>query len=45
MSEEDPDSPKLPKLLSVSGLMAVAILGTRGFVTRRDGPTLFPEKS
>ena len=27
MSEEDPDSPKLPKLLSVPGLMAVAIFG------------------
>ena len=45
MSEEDPDSPKLPRLLSVPGLMAVAIFGTRGFVTRRDGQALFPENS
>ena len=35
MSEEDPDSPKLPKLLSVPGLMAVAIFGISIIVVSR----------
>ena len=35
MSEEDPDSPKLPKLLSVPGLMAVAIFGISVIVVSR----------
>ena len=35
MSEEDPDSPKLPKLLSVPGLMAVAIFGISVIVVAR----------
>jgi len=35
MSEEDPDSPKLPRLLSVPGLMAVAIFGISVIVVSR----------
>jgi hypothetical protein len=35
MSEEDPDSPKLPKLLSVPGLTAVAIFGISFIVVSR----------
>ena len=35
MSEEDPDSPKLPNLLSVPGLMAVAIFGISIIVVSR----------
>src|SRR5918911_1328675 len=35
MSEEDPDSPKLPKLLSVPGLMAAAIFGISIIVVSR----------
>jgi hypothetical protein len=35
MSEEDPDSPNLPKLLSVPGLMAVAIFGISVIVVSR----------
>jgi hypothetical protein len=35
MSEEDPDSPKLPKLLSVPGLMALAIFGISIIVVSR----------
>jgi hypothetical protein len=35
MSEEDPDSPRLPKLLSVPGLMAVAIFGISVIVVSR----------
>jgi hypothetical protein len=35
MSEEDPDSPKLPKLLSVPGLTAVAIFGISIIVVSR----------
>jgi hypothetical protein len=35
MSEEDPDSPKLPKLLSVPGLMAVAFFGISVIVVSR----------
>ena len=35
MSEEDPDSPKLPNLLSVPGLMAVAIFGISVIVVSR----------
>src|ERR687890_221965 len=35
MSEEDSDSPKLPKLLSVPGLMAVAIFGISIIVVSR----------
>src|SRR5687767_3632218 len=35
MSEEDPDSPKLPKLLSVPGLMAVALFGISVIVVSR----------
>jgi hypothetical protein len=35
MPEEDPDSPKLPKLLSVPGLMAVAIFGISVIVVSR----------
>ena len=32
---EDPDSPKLPKLLSVPGLMAVAVFGISVIVVSR----------
>ena len=35
MPEEDPDSPKLPRLLSVPGLMAVAIFGILVIVVSR----------
>jgi hypothetical protein len=35
MSAEDPDSPRLPKLLSVPGLMAVAIFGISVIVVSR----------
>jgi hypothetical protein len=35
MSEEDPDSPNLPKLLSIPGLMAVAIFGISVIVVSR----------
>ena len=35
MSTEDPDSPRLPKLLSVPGLMAVAIFGILVIVVSR----------
>jgi hypothetical protein len=35
MSAEDPDSPKLPRLLSVPGLMAVAIFGISVIVVSR----------
>jgi hypothetical protein len=35
MSEADPDSPNLPKLLSVPGLMAVAIFGISVIVVSR----------
>jgi hypothetical protein len=35
MSTEDPDSPKLPRLLSVPGLMAVAIFGILVIVVSR----------
>jgi hypothetical protein len=35
MPTEDPDSPKLPKLLSVPGLMAVAIFGISVIVVSR----------
>jgi hypothetical protein len=35
MPEDDPDSPRLPKLLSVPGLMAVAIFGISVIVVSR----------
>ena len=35
MPAEDPDSPKLPRLLSVPGLMAVAIFGILVIVVSR----------
>jgi hypothetical protein len=35
MSEEDPDSPKLPRLLSVPGLIAVATFGISVIVVSR----------
>ena len=35
MSEEDPDSPKLPRFLSIPGLMAVAIFGISVIVVSR----------
>jgi hypothetical protein len=35
MSTEDPDSPKLPRLLSVPGLMAIAIFGILVIVVSR----------
>src|ERR687890_923362 len=35
MSEEDPDSPNLPKLLSIPGLVAVAIFGISVIVVSR----------
>ena len=35
MSEEDPDSPKLPRFLSIPGLMAVAIFGIPVIVVSR----------
>src|ERR687889_1245797 len=35
MSEEDPDSPKLPKLLSVPGLVSLAVFGVLVVVVSR----------
>jgi hypothetical protein len=35
MSDEDPDSPKLPRFLSIPGLMAVAIFGISVIVVSR----------
>jgi hypothetical protein len=35
MSEEDPDSPKLPRFLSIPGLLAVAIFGISVIVVSR----------